>query len=121
MIASTFDEKVLPGTYFLPAAATGDFGLSEPVFGFVRLTGDDEVASVLPRVKALLADSPEVGATDRGDFVRQQAGTFDTELVLPWAGMGTSLLLAAVVGVLAAVLPPIRAARLNVLAAIAHE
>jgi putative ABC transport system permease protein len=108
VIASTFAEKVLPGTYFLPAAATGDFGLSEPVFGFVRLTGDDEVASVLPRVKALLTDS-------------QQAGTFDSELVLPWAGMGTSLLLAAVVGVLAAVLPSIRAARLNVLAAIAHE
>jgi putative ABC transport system permease protein len=209
VIAETYDEKVLPGSYILPAAATKDFELSQPVFGFVRLTGDDAVGSVLPRIKALLADSPEVNATDLGDFIRQQAGTFDTvitmvqlllalailiavlgvvntlalsvlertrelgllravglsrgqtmrmvtveavvisifgallgvvvgaglgaavvralhgegitELVLPWTGMGTSLLLAAVVGVLAAVLPSIRAARLNVLAAIAHE
>ncbi|MEO3746912.1 FtsX-like permease family protein [Plantactinospora sp. B5E13] len=44
-----------------------------------------------------------------------------TDLVLPWAQMGIVLGLAAVVGVLAAVLPAIRAARLNVLGAIAHE
>jgi putative ABC transport system permease protein len=43
------------------------------------------------------------------------------QLVLPWGGMGLYLGLAAVVGVLAAVLPSIKAARLNVLAAIAHE
>jgi putative ABC transport system permease protein len=209
VIAATYDEKGLPGSYILPAAATKDFGLSRPVFGFVRLSSDDAVSSVLPRIKALLADSPEVNATDRGDFIKQQAGSFDTvitmvqvllalailiavlgvvntmalsvlertrelgllravglgrgqtmrmvtveavvisvfgallgvvvgaglgaavvralhgdgitDLVLPWAGMGTSLLLAAFVGVLAAVLPSIKAARLNVLAAIAHE
>ena len=208
-IAATYDEKTLPGSYLLPAAATGDFGSTQPVLGFVRLTGDDATAATLPRLKALLADSPEVTATDRGDFIDQQASGFDTvitmvqvllalailiavlgvvntlalsvlertrelgllravglsrgqtmrmvtveavvisvfgallgvvvgaglgaavvralhddgitDLVLPWAGMGTSLLLAAVVGVLAAVLPSIRAARLNVLAAIAHE
>ncbi|HEX2771598.1 MAG TPA: FtsX-like permease family protein [Micromonosporaceae bacterium] len=44
-----------------------------------------------------------------------------TELTLPWSQMGVYLGLAAVVGVIAAVLPSIRAARLNVLAAIAHE
>jgi putative ABC transport system permease protein len=44
-----------------------------------------------------------------------------TELVLPWGWMGTYLLLAGLVGVIAAVLPAIRAARLNVLGAIAHE
>jgi putative ABC transport system permease protein len=51
VIAATYDEKVLPGSYILPAAATKDFGLSRPVFGFVRLTGDDAVSSVLPRIK----------------------------------------------------------------------
>ncbi|MEO3929848.1 ABC transporter permease [Micromonosporaceae bacterium B7E4] len=44
-----------------------------------------------------------------------------TNLVLPWTEMGVFLGLAAVVGVIAAVLPAIRAARLNVLGAIAHE
>jgi putative ABC transport system permease protein len=44
-----------------------------------------------------------------------------SDLVLPWERMGVYLALAAVVGVLAAVLPAIRAARVNVLTAIAHE
>jgi putative ABC transport system permease protein len=44
-----------------------------------------------------------------------------TQLVLPWTQMGVFLGLAAVIGVVAAVLPAIRAARLNVLGAIAHE
>jgi putative ABC transport system permease protein len=44
-----------------------------------------------------------------------------TELSLPWTQMVTYLVLAGVVGVLAAVLPAIRAARTNVLQAIAYE
>jgi putative ABC transport system permease protein len=44
-----------------------------------------------------------------------------TRLALPWAEMGMYLGLAAVVGVIAAVLPAIRAARTNVLTAIAYE
>jgi putative ABC transport system permease protein len=44
-----------------------------------------------------------------------------TQLALPWADMGMYLGLAAVVGVIAAVLPAIRAARTNVLTAIAYE
>jgi putative ABC transport system permease protein len=44
-----------------------------------------------------------------------------TRLALPWADMGMYLGMAAVVGVIAAVLPAIRAARTNVLTAIAYE
>jgi putative ABC transport system permease protein len=44
-----------------------------------------------------------------------------TALALPWSQMATYLVLAGLVGVIAAVLPAIRAARINVLAAIAHE
>jgi putative ABC transport system permease protein len=44
-----------------------------------------------------------------------------TAPVFPWSLMGLYLGLAAIVGVVAAVLPAIRAARLNVLGAIAHE
>jgi putative ABC transport system permease protein len=208
-IATVYADDALPANYLLPAAATRDFGLPQPVFGFVRLTDGASVAQVLPQVKALLADSPEVSAADRSTFVAQQAASLDqvitmvqillalailiavlgvvntlalsvlertrelgllravglgraqtmrmitveavvisvfgallgvavgaglgtavvraldgegiTDLVLPWTRMGTYLVLAAVVGVLAAIAPAIRAARLNVLAAIAHE
>jgi putative ABC transport system permease protein len=44
-----------------------------------------------------------------------------TDLALPWGQMTMYLVLAAFVGVAAAVLPAIRAARINVLGAIAHE
>ncbi|HWB35402.1 MAG TPA: ABC transporter permease, partial [Rugosimonospora sp.] len=44
-----------------------------------------------------------------------------TTFGLPWSSMVTYLVLAAVVGVIAAVLPAVRAARTNVLSAIAHE
>ncbi|GII22488.1 ABC transporter permease [Planosporangium mesophilum] len=44
-----------------------------------------------------------------------------TSLALPWSQMGVYLVLAGVVGVVAAVLPAVRAARINVLGAIAHE
>ncbi|MBY8875894.1 ABC transporter permease [Micromonospora sp. PLK6-60] len=44
-----------------------------------------------------------------------------TDLHLPWTQMAVMLGLAAVVGVAAAVVPAIRAARINVLGAIAHE
>ncbi|GAA4938948.1 ABC transporter permease [Actinoplanes utahensis] len=44
-----------------------------------------------------------------------------TQLVLPWTRMATYLALAALVGIFAAVLPAIRAARLNILNAIAHD
>ena len=41
--------------------------------------------------------------------------------MLPWAQLVTYLALGAIVGVIASVVPAIRAARLNVLAAITHE
>ncbi|OJF12468.1 ABC transporter permease [Couchioplanes caeruleus] len=208
-VAATYADDALPGWIILPAAATKDFGIPQPVLGFVRLDDGVPVSAVLPQVKALVADSPEVSATDAATFVDQQAQIFDvlitmiqillamailiavlgvintlalsvlertrelgllravglgraqtmrmvtveavvisvfgallgvtvgaglgtavtkalesdgiTELVLPWGRMGTYLLLAAFVGVVAAVLPAIRAARLNVLGAIAHD
>jgi putative ABC transport system permease protein len=44
-----------------------------------------------------------------------------TTLALPWSQMGIYLVAAAVIGVVAAILPAIRAARLNVLSAISYE
>jgi putative ABC transport system permease protein len=208
-VVGTYVEEDLPGAILLPAAATKDFGLPQPIIGFVRLADGAAVATVLPQVSALLADSPEVSAIDRSAFIEQQTSGFDQlitmiqillalailiavlgvvntlalsvlertrelgllravglgraqtmrmitveavviavfgallgvvvgaglgwavvaglasegidRLVLPWAQMGTYLGLAALVGVVAAVLPAIRAARLDVLGAIAHE
>ena len=62
-----------------------------------------------------------VGAGLGAAVVRALDGEGITDLVLPWDRMGLYLGLAALVGVLAAVLPSIKAARLNVLAAIAHD
>jgi putative ABC transport system permease protein len=62
-----------------------------------------------------------VGAGMGAAVVQALEGEGITQLVLPWTRMGTYLLLAGLVGVIAAVLPAIRAARLNVLGAIAHE
>ena len=62
-----------------------------------------------------------VGAGLGAAVVRALDGEGITDLVLPWGGMSLYLGLAALVGVLAAVLPSIKAARLNVLAAIAHD
>ncbi|RSM50975.1 ABC transporter permease [Actinoplanes sp. ATCC 53533] len=208
-IAATYAEESLPGSYQLPYATTKDFGITQPFIGLIRLADGVPVSQVLPQVKALLADSPEVTAQDAQAYVDEQAATFDTlitmiqillalailiavlgvintlalsvlertrelgllravglgraqtmrmvtveavvisvfgallgvvvgagmgtavtralksdgitELVLPWGRMGTYLVLAALVGVIAAVLPAIRAARLNVLGAIAHD
>ncbi|WP_229076433.1 ABC transporter permease [Actinoplanes sp. DH11] len=208
-VAAVFTEDTLPGSIILPSAAIKDFGITQPVLGFVRLDDGVPVSAVLPQVKALVADSPEVSATDQETFVNDQAAAFDqiitmiqillglailiavlgvvntlalsvlertrelgllravglgraqtmrmitveavvisvfgallgvtvgagmgsavaralandgiTQIVLPWERMATYLALAALVGVIAAVAPAIRAARLNVLNAIAHD
>ncbi|GAA4586584.1 putative ABC transport system permease protein [Actinoplanes octamycinicus] len=208
-IVAVYPDDALPGNLFLPSQAIKDFGISQPIFGFVRLDDGVAVSAVLPQVKALLADSPEVAATDSATFVNDQAAQFDqiitmiqillglailiavlgvvntlalsvlertrelgllravglgraqtmrmitveavvisvfgallgvavgagmgaavtralkddgiTQIVLPWDRMATYLVLAAIVGVVAAVVPAIRAARLNVLGAIAHD
>ena len=54
-----------------------------------------------------------------GELLAAKMPTY--ELILPWTRMGVFLLLAAVVGVLAALWPARRAARLNMLAAIKSE
>jgi putative ABC transport system permease protein len=208
-ITALYPKDALPGSYLLPVAAAADFAVPQPMFGFVRLDDGVPVAQVLPRMKQLVADSPEVSATDRSSFIAQQTESFDTlitmvqvllalailiavlgvintlalsvlertrelgllravglgrgqtmrmvtveavvisvfgallgvtvgagmgaavvralngegitDLVLPWGRMGAYLVLAGLVGVIAAVLPAIRAARLNVLGAIAHD
>ncbi|RZU49525.1 putative ABC transport system permease protein [Krasilnikovia cinnamomea] len=208
-VAGVYGETELFDGIVLPRQATADFGIPQPMMGFLQLTPGTATAQVLPSVERLLADSPEVNAVDRSAFLKQQTGGLDnvlvmiqlllglailiavlgivntlalsvlertrelgllraiglgraqtmrmvtveatvisvfgallglavgaglgaavvralesegiTDLVFPWQQMGIYLGLAAVVGVVAAVAPAVRAARLNVLGAIAHE
>jgi putative ABC transport system permease protein len=62
-----------------------------------------------------------VGAGLGASVVRALKSKGFGELALPWQQMATYVALAALVGVVAAILPAIRAARTNVLAAIAYE
>lgn len=196
--------------FVLPPEATANFGVPQPVMGFVQLADGASVEQVQPQLAALLADSPEVSVTDQSDFIEQQTSQLDgvltmiqillalsiliavlgivntlalsvlertrelgllravglsragtmrmitvesvviavfgallgvvvgiglgaavvralaegegiTTLAVPWADLGMYLLLAGVVGIAAAVLPAIRAARTDVLTAIAYE
>ncbi|HEY2949469.1 MAG TPA: FtsX-like permease family protein [Micromonosporaceae bacterium] len=56
-----------------------------------------------------------------GIAIVQAVGTDFLKLTMPWGYLAATLILALVAGVLAAILPAIRAARLNVLEAIAYE
>ncbi|MCN0152983.1 ABC transporter permease [Salinispora arenicola] len=201
------DEFLDPVT--LPVEAAQGFTIPQPITGFIQLTPSTQADDVLPRVEALLADSPEVSVADRDAFIQQQTSQLDgllqmiqillllaiviavlgiintlalsvlertrelgllravglgrgqtmgmitveavvisvfgallgitvgsglgaavvealhdegiTDLVLPWADMGVMVGLGAFVGVLAAVIPAVRAARIDVLGAIAHD
>jgi putative ABC transport system permease protein len=62
-----------------------------------------------------------VGAGLGASVVRALKSTGIGELALPWQQMATYVALAALVGMVAAILPAIRAARTNVPAAIAYE
>ncbi|WBB90546.1 ABC transporter permease [Verrucosispora sp. WMMC514] len=208
-VTGIYGSTPLFGGVTLPAEAARDFSIPQPIQGYIQLEPGVRAADVLPRVEALLADSPEVSVADRDAFIEQQAGQLDgllqmiqillalaiviavlgivntlalsvlertrelgllraiglrrsqtmgmitveavvisvfgallgvvvgaglgaavvealrdegiTRLVLPWGQMGVFLGLAAIIGVVAAALPAIRAARINVLGAIAHD
>jgi putative ABC transport system permease protein len=62
-----------------------------------------------------------VGAGLGAAIVKALADDGLTTLALPWQQMGVYLLLGALVGVVAAVVPALRGSRINILAAIAHD
>ena len=208
-LVGVYEATAINNGYIVPEAAVANFGIPQPVMGFVKLTDGTPTTEVEPALSALLADSPEVSVADRSAFIDEQTSQLDgvflmiqallglailiavlgiintlalsvlertrelgllravglsraatmrmvtveamvisvfgallgvvvgaglgaaasqalrdegiTQLALPWADMGLYLVLAALVGVIAAVLPAVRAARTNVLAAIAYE
>jgi putative ABC transport system permease protein len=208
-VAGIYRATPLYTGFILPAGAVADFGVPQPVMGFIALADGADLPPVRDELAALLADSPEVSITDQSAFIEQQAGQLDfvltlirvllalavliavlgvvntlvlsviertrelgllravglgrgatmrmvtvesmvislfgalqgvavgavlgaavvwalrddgiNQLVLPWTDMGVYVALAGLVGVVAAVLPAVRAARTDVLRAIAYE
>jgi putative ABC transport system permease protein len=208
-LVGVYESTPIFNGFMLPTEATADFGIPQPVIGFVQVVDGTSASEVRPQVAELLADSPEVSVTDQSAFIEQQTSQLDaiftmiqvllglailiavlgiintlalsviertrelgllravglnraatmrmvtvesvvislfgallgivvgsvlgaavvralrdegiTQLAVPWSDLGVYLLLAALVGVVAAVLPAIRAARTDVLRAIAYE
>jgi putative ABC transport system permease protein len=208
-VAGVYATNDVYSGLLLSRSVVPDMRVAQPSWAYLRVAAGTSVASVRAQVDRLLADSPEVGVSDRSGYIDQQTKQFDTiltmiqillalailiavlgivntlalsvlertrelgllraiglrraqlmrmitvesvvisvfgallglavgsglgaaavralrdqgitSLALPWSQMATYLLLAGVVGVIAAVLPAVRAARINVLGAIAHE
>jgi putative ABC transport system permease protein len=96
--------------------------------GLIRVVGLDRrqamrmvtaEAMVISIFGALLGVA--VGTGLGAAVVRAMRSEGISDLALPWSFLGAYLLLGAVIGVVAAVLPAIRAARINVLRAISYE
>ena len=195
--------------FVLPESARTGFAVPQPRSAFIALTPGVTVAETLPKIRALLVDSPEVDAVDRATMIQNETAEVSTLLnmvqillslailiaalgiintlalsvmertrelgllravglgrlhttamvtvealvitvfgallgmgvgislgaavvrafkdngfttfSLPWSQLGTYVVAATVVGIVAGLLASIRAARINVLAAIAHE
>lgn len=100
---------------------TREIGLLRAVgLGRLQLAGTVTIESVLTAVFGTVAGVlVGVGLASALPSVYADEGL--TSLVIPWSGLGWMLVLAVVVGMLAAVWPAIRAARLPVLEAVSYE
>ncbi len=76
-VTGIYESTPLFGGVTLPAEAARDFSIPQPIQGYIQLESGVRAADVLPRVEALLADSPEVSVADRDAFIEQQAGQLD--------------------------------------------
>ncbi|WP_129336222.1 ABC transporter permease [Cellulomonas endophytica] len=100
---------------------TREIGLLRAVgLGRLQLAGTITVESVLTAVTGTLVGLA-VGVGLASALPRVYADEGLSELVVPWSSLGAMVALAVVVGVLAAVWPAVRAARLPVLDAVGQE
>ncbi|MCV2396041.1 ABC transporter permease [Actinotalea sp. M2MS4P-6] len=103
------------------AERTREIGLLRAVgLGRLQLASVVTIESVLTSVfGTLLGVGLGVGLASALPSVYADSGF--TDLVIPWAQLGTFVGLAVVVGVLAAIWPAVRAARMDVLDAVSYE
>jgi putative ABC transport system permease protein len=93
-VIGTYRTSPLYSGYILPAGAVIDFGIPQPVLGFIALADGAAPTPIHDRVNTLLADSPEVSVTDQRAFIAQQAGQLDFVLTLIRALLALAILIA---------------------------
>jgi putative ABC transport system permease protein len=76
-----------------PDTATG-FRTPQAALGYVDLADDADPTAVRHAVDALLADNPEVTTVDRTTYAAQQAGQFNTFLVILYVLIGLAITIA---------------------------
>jgi len=76
-LAGIYTDTDLLNGWLLPASAAAGFRSAQPTQGFVRLGPTADVTAAKRQVAALLADSPEVGVSDRAEYTDQQNAKAD--------------------------------------------
>lgn len=98
-LTGIYAESDLVGGFILPEEAARQFAIPQPVEGYLKLAPGTDVDQVLPKVEALLVDSPEVSVADREAYVEQQLGQFDTLLMMIQVLLALAILI-AVLGII---------------------
>lgn len=81
--------------FVLPEAARTGFAIPQARSAFIALDAGVTVADTLPKIRALLADSPEVDAVDRATMIEQETGDVDTLLNMVQILLSLAILIAA--------------------------
>jgi putative ABC transport system permease protein len=76
-LAGIYTDTDLLNGWLLPAAAAAGFRNAQPTQAFVRLRPTADVTAVKQQVAAVLADSPEVGVSNRAEYTAQQNAKAD--------------------------------------------
>ncbi|RIV41410.1 ABC transporter permease [Micromonospora radicis] len=81
-VTGVYESSPILGPVIMPADAARNFSITQPIQAFIQLEPGARVADVLPRVEALLANSPEVSVADRDAFIEEQTGQLDSLLTM---------------------------------------
>ena len=81
--------------FILPESARTGFAVPQARSAFIALDPGVTVAETLPKVRALLADSPEVDAVDRATMIENESGGVDTLLNMVQILLSLAILIAA--------------------------
>jgi putative ABC transport system permease protein len=86
----------IPGVsgWITSQAATMNFRTPSPTEGLIQLAAGASVTDVKAKVAAMLADSPEVGVSDRSGYVRQQTAALNSVLAMVQILMALSIVIA---------------------------
>jgi putative ABC transport system permease protein len=93
-------SRLVPGPMLLSVQdAAAGFRSPQASFGYLRLQPGADADAIRQQVAALLADNPEVGVRSQADFLAQLTSQVDTAVVMLYALLGLSILI-AVLGII---------------------